>query len=126
MRTARIPAIGGAMSGRDSLSSDWNSNSTLKDSSETAVTSLSRRGAISALTASIALLADHAAAAEAKLPPVDETPRDRVGRLSEELAEALLDWTGGQFKAVVYPANHERFPGRLMLIDCVVADGGVS
>ena len=31
---------------------------------------------------------------------------DRVQRLAEELSQALAEWSGGQFAATIYPADH--------------------
>ncbi|MCO6391126.1 hypothetical protein GTW25_08805 [Aliihoeflea aestuarii] len=114
MRSAMEFASGEALPEKDSIPSIMELSSIPK---------VSRRGAISALAASLALMSEQARAAETKLPPTDEIPLDRIGRLSEELSQALVDWTGGQFKAVIYPANHLRHPSRLALIDCVVDEG---
>lgn len=66
----------------------------------------------------LAGLAGLAAGSAVASPALAETPLDRLERLTAEMAEALVEWTEGQFMAVVYPANHSEFPSRVEFRNC--------
>ena len=42
----------------------------------------------------------------------------QLAQVADTLSAMLADFYQGQFKTEVWPANHPRFPGRLMLYDC--------
>lgn len=63
-------------------------------------------------------LAGLAAGSAVASPALAETPMERLERLTNELAEALVEWTDGQFMAVVYPANHSEFPSCVEFRNC--------
>lgn len=58
------------------------------------------------LTRRSILAAPLVASVPAQSVTADEPICDRVQRLSEELAQALGEWAGGMFAAVVYPGDH--------------------
>lgn len=66
----------------------------------------------------LAGIAGLAAGSATAAPALAETPLDRLERLTAEMAEALVEWTEGQFMAVVYPANHSEFPSRVEFRNC--------
>jgi len=51
-------------------------------------------------------VANHSTVATAEPATTQEAICDRVQRLSEELSQALDQWAGGMFAAVVYPGDH--------------------
>lgn len=55
-------------------------------------------------------------AAVASLPvaAAAETPDERVDRLAWELADALSEYSDGNFYAVIHPSIHDRFPVEFM------------
>ncbi len=72
---------------------------------------INRRAILGGIAAAPALVVPAAASSGT------EGALDRVMRLAEELSQALVAVGANQFKAVIYPADHPRFPGKMDLQD---------
>lgn len=76
------------------------------------MTGISRRTVIGGMASLPAAGGTGAALAASGIPTVstEEDPASKVQRLSRELSEALDEWGGGSFKAVVHPASNQACP----------------
>lgn len=77
---------------------------------------INRRAILGGIAAAPALVVPAAA------NDVTEGELDRVARLAEEMSRALVAVGGDQFKAMVWPATHPQFPGRLELHSATAAE----
>lgn len=78
------------------------------------MTIITRRAALGGIAAFSAAGAGVGAPADAA-----GTAIDRIEKLAAELAQALDEFCGDQFKAEVYPTGHRRFPAQLRLLSAL-------